>query len=183
MPSTTSSGPSPDASPTTPALAFSARLTFFEYLVVFLLGWVLMTWSYSGLTRPDLGVPGNDSFYHIKMSTMMPQAVKLRQFPWLQFCYFTDQGDDFVSHHYGFHLLLAPFVQLSQYLTGSYLPGARWGVAVFFGLLMVVLHRLVAHATMAWRWIWLPLFTSCPSSFSPDMLSSAQSAPRWPSCS
>src|SRR5574341_220729 len=106
-----------------------------ESVVVFVLGAALMAWVYGGWSRRDDAVPGNDSFYHIKMASMMPQAATLREFPWLRFCYFTDRGDSFVSHHYGFHLLLAPFVQLSHRLTGSYLPGGRWAVCVFFGLL------------------------------------------------
>ena len=78
-----------------------------------------------GVLGDERGVPGHDSFYHIKMAELLPQRGLLHQFEWLKFCYFTDEGQDFVSHHYGFHVLLAPFVALSQRLTGDTLAGAE----------------------------------------------------------
>jgi len=152
-------------SSTSPAAAASYRSWLIEHALVFVLGAALMAWAYGGWTRPDNGVPGNDSFYHIKMAAMMPQAATLRHFPWLQFSYFTDRGDSFVGHHYGFHLLLSLFVHASQWLTGSDLPGGRWGVCVFFGFLALVMHRLAALANTSGRWIWLPLFVLLPFQF------------------
>jgi hypothetical protein len=136
--------------------------------ILFVLGAVLMHSIYAGTTgwlRPIVGVPGNDSFYHVKMAAMMPQVGLLREFPWLQFCYFTDEGQSFVSHHYGFHVLLNPFVQLSHWLTGDYLPGGRWAICTFFGLMLVLLDRLLLAARMPWRWLWLPVFVLLPFQF------------------
>jgi hypothetical protein len=135
---------------------------------LFVLGAVLMHSIYAGTNgwlRPIVGVPGNDSFYHVKMAAMMPQVGLLREFPWLQFCYFTDQGQSFISHHYGFHVLLSPFVQMSHWWTGDYLPGGRWAICTFFGLMLVLLDRLLVAARMPWRWLWLPVFVLLPFQF------------------
>ena len=136
--------------------------------LLFVLGAVVMHSIYAGTNgwlRPIVGVPGNDSFYHVKMAAMIPQVGLLREFPWLQFCYFTDQGQSFISHHYGFHILLIPFVHLSYWLTGDYLPGGRWAICTFFGLMLVLLDRLLLAARMPWRWLWLPVFVLLPFQF------------------
>jgi hypothetical protein len=137
-------------------------------LIVFVGGVVLMHSIYagdSGWLKPIAGVPGNDSFYHIKMASLMPQVGLLHEFPWLRFCYFTDQGQAFISHHYGFHALLVPFVKLSQWLTGDELPGGRWAICTFFGLVLVFLDRLLVIARTPWRWLWLALFVLLPFQF------------------
>ncbi len=146
----------------------SRRGNLLELLIVFILGVVLMHSIYAGSgnwLQPISGVPGNDSFYHLKMASLMPQVGLLHEFPWLKFCYFTDEGHSFVAHHYGFHLLLVPFVHLSHWLTGDYLPGGRWAVCTFFGLTLVLFDRLLVTANMRWRWLWLPLFVLLPFQF------------------
>jgi hypothetical protein len=152
-------------SSTSAAPAASDRPRRVEHALVFVLGAAIMWWAYGGWARPDEGVPGNDSFYHIKMASMMPQAAALDRFPWSRFSYFTREGDSFVNHHYGFHLALSLSVRLSNWLTGSYLPGGRWAVYVFFGFLTVVMHRLATCAITPWRWIWLPLLVLLPFQF------------------
>lgn len=137
-------------------------------LVAFMLGVTLMHSIYAGTggwLQPIPGVPGNDSFYHIKMASIIPQVGLLHEFPCLKFCYFTDEGQRFISHHYGFHILLLPFVQLSHWLTGDYLPGGRWAVCTFFGLMLVLLDRLLVIARIPWRWLWLPVFVLLPFQF------------------
>jgi len=139
-----------------------------DALIVFVGGVVLMHSIYAGdggWWKHISGVPGNDSFYHIRMASLMPQVGLLREFPWLKFCYFTDQGQAFISHHYGFHALLVPFVKLSQWITGDELPGGRWAICTFFGLLLVLLDRLLVIAHTPWRWLWLPLFVLLPFQF------------------
>jgi len=139
-----------------------------ELLAVFVFSVVLMHSIYAGSggwLQPICGVPGNDSYYHIKMAAMMPQVGLLHEFPWLKFCYFTDEGQSFISHHYGFHVLLVPFVQLSHWLTGDYLPGGRWAICTFFGLMLVFLDRLLVFARIPWRWLWLPIFVLLPFQF------------------
>ena len=79
-------------------------------LIAFLLGVAAMTYVQWSTYEPA----GRDSFYHIKMAALLPEHGLVKTFPWLEFTYFTDEGDAFVSHHYGFHAMLVPFVKLSQ---------------------------------------------------------------------
>ncbi len=132
-----------------------------ESLVVFTMGVAIMHFIYGGAD----GVPGHDSFYHVKMAAMLPEHGLLRDFPWLRFAYFTDEGHGFVSHHYGFHALLAPFVHLSYRLTGDYLPGARWAMATFLGLSLVLIKSILVAGRVRWYWLWLLLFVFMPFQF------------------
>lgn len=129
--------------------------------MVFAIGMAIMHFIYGGAD----GVPGHDSFYHIKMAAMLPEHGLLRDFPWLQCAYFTEQGHDFVSHHYGFHVLLAPFVHVSYRLTGDYLPGARWAMATFLGLSLVLVNSILVAGRVRWHWLWLLLFVFMPFQF------------------
>ena len=139
-----------------------------ESLVVFAFGLAVMHFIYTGTeTTADgrRGVPGNDSYYHIKMASLLPEYGILQEFPWLRFCYFTDEGDAFVNHHYGFHAMLAPFVTLSKQMTGDYLTGARWAMATFFGGSMVLFNLILMTGRVRWRWLWLLLFVLMPFQF------------------
>ena len=144
------------------------RATMIESLAVLLIGISLMHFFYAGtggVLGDERGVPGHDSFYHIKMAELLPQRGLLHQFEWLKFCYFTDEGQDFVSHHYGFHVLLAPFVALSQRLTGDTLAGARWAIMTTFGLNLVLFNLLLISEGVRWRWVWLMFFLLLPFQF------------------
>ena len=139
-----------------------------EWLVVFVIGVVLMTFIHAGeasLPAGERGLPGHDSFYHVKMAVMIPEYGLLEKFPWLRFAYFTDEGHDFVSHHYGFHVLLVPFVYASYWLTGDYLAGARWAIATSFGLTLMLFNLLLITGRVRWRWLWLLLFLLMPFQF------------------
>jgi hypothetical protein len=83
-------------------------------------------------------------------------------FPWLQFSWFTDEGNAYVSNHYGFHVLLSPFVRLSRAWTGDSLAGGRWAMAVCMGLSLVLLNFLLVSQGVPWRGLWLILFVLLP---------------------
>ena len=139
-----------------------------ESIAVFAIGVLLMTFIYDGtggVLGNEIGVPGHDSFYHIKMATIIPEHGLLRQLPWLQFCYFTDEGQEFISHHYGFHALLIPFVQLSHYLTGDALAGGRWAICTIFGLNLLLFNLLLKGEGIRWRALWIALFILLPYQF------------------
>ncbi|MFQ5425149.1 MAG: hypothetical protein ACE5F9_14385 [Phycisphaerae bacterium] len=161
-----SASPPVDRRTTRPSSRRAGRLA--ECLAAFTIGTLLMGFFYGGTSLAggeDLGVPGHDSFYHIKMAALMPQHGLLHRFPWLRFAYFTEHGHDFVSHHYGFHLLLVPFVELSQWLTGGSLSGGRWAICTFFGLTLALFNLLLVHENVRWRWLWLLLFILMPHQF------------------
>lgn len=139
-----------------------------ESLVIFLFGALLMHFFYAGtggVAGNELGLPGNDSFYHVKMSAMMSEGEIPKEFPWLKYAYFTKEGHGFVSHHFGFHLLMAPFVKLSHYLNQDYAAGGRWATSVFFGLLLMVFNLLLISEDVRWRWMWLLFFLLMPIQF------------------
>lgn len=141
---------------------------FNEALTLFVTGMLVVAYLYDnrgGASSADIGVPGHDSFYHVKMAALLPELGLTREFPWLRFAYFTDEGHAFISHHYGFHLLMSPFVQLSKLITGDYLAGGRWATAVCFGLVLVCFHRALVAGGVPWRWLWVLLFFLLPTQF------------------
>lgn len=141
---------------------------FFETIAAFAFGAALMAFVYvdhRGVPYEQIGIPGYDSWYHTKMAVLLPQIGFPREFPWLKFVYFRDHSDNFVSHHTGFHVLLAPFVHLGKYVKGDFLPGARWAMIFFFGLLTALMDSLLRSGHIRWRWLWLALFTLCGADF------------------
>ncbi len=110
----------------------------------------------------DIGVPGHDSFYHIKMAATLPEIGLVDTFPWLRTTVFNDR---FVNHHYGFHVILSPFVHLSHWLTGDYVPGGRWFITVSFGASMALVQLLLMVRRVQFRWAWLVLCLLLPTQF------------------
>ncbi len=156
----------------TPALAKSRSILSASYalelLGVFVLGVALMQFIYldpRGLPASELGAPGFDSFYHTKMAAMMPSVGLVHEFPWLRYVYFSQHNDGFISHHYGFHALLVPFVKISHWLTGDYLIGARLAISVFFGASLVFMQALLIAGRVPWRWLWIIVFLLLPPEF------------------
>jgi hypothetical protein len=142
--------------------------TALELLAAFVLGVWLMCFlhlSPEGLTQAELGASGNDSYYHVKMAVLMPELGLVREFPWLQYVWFTQYDDEFVSHHYGFHVLLMPFVHGAKALGFDYLSGGRWAISASFGAVLMLMLALLMTAGIRWRWAWLLVFLLLPSDF------------------
>ncbi len=59
--------------------------------------------------------PDPDSFYHLRMALLMRQTPVVRDFPWLTQTVFVDS---YVDHHWGYHLLLVPFVAFGDPVVG-----------------------------------------------------------------
>lgn len=133
-------------------------------LATWVIGTGLMLAVYGSIAATD-GVPGNDSYYHLKMAEMLPDVGLASEFPWLRFAYFTDEGQAFISHHYGFHVLLAPFVRASKWMTGESFAGGRWAIASCFGLILVLFARLLRDRGAGGLGLWLPLFALMPFQF------------------
>jgi hypothetical protein len=136
-----------------------------ELLVAFLIGVTLIQFLFSGTggrsgVRPNLA--GNDCFYHVKMALMLPEIGLPPRFEWLTQTIFFDR---FVSHHYGFHVYLLPFVKVSQWLVGDPIPGARWAMAVSFGLVLAVFVWVLRTLGITSRWVWLTLVLLAPTDF------------------
>ncbi|MBX3393838.1 MAG: hypothetical protein KF841_00580 [Phycisphaerae bacterium] len=139
-----------------------------ESAAIFVIGYVFMAFLMNhpdAKPGPEAGLPGNDSFYHVKMAVMMPEVGLVRTFPWLQFAYFTKDGDAFVSHHYGFHVSLIPFTAFSRWLLGDELIGARWAICTYFALVVVIFHAILRSEGVPWRGLWVMAFFLMPIHF------------------
>lgn len=86
------------------------RKYFFDYFLVFFLAIMLFGWLQSSATLPE-----PDSFYHAKMAVFLSEGKIVQVFPWLQA---TALKDNFVDHHFLYHLLLVPFVKIFDPLVG-----------------------------------------------------------------
>lgn len=133
-----------------------------ELLVVFLIGVALMQYLYSATPDAARGLPaalpGNDDFYHLKMALLLPEIGLPDRLDWLQHTIFAER---FVSHHYGFHVYLQPFVHLFS----DPVIGARWAMSVSFGLVLACAMLLLMMEGVGHRWLWLTLMLLLPDDF------------------
>jgi len=83
-----------------------------------------------------------DSFYHVGLTTLLRDGGVLREFPWTQSSLYRQI---FIDHHWGYHLLLLPFVSL---LPG--LSGLQLATTVFAALTITA----CAWCLMKWRVPW-----------------------------
>lgn len=139
-----------------------------EGAAVFLLGCAVMHYLYAASVQRagrEIGAPEHDSYYHIAMASMLPEHGLMVQFPWLRFTYFRDQGDDFVSHHWGFHALLLPFVKAAEWLHGDALRGGRWALCAISGANLLVFHLLLRQRRVPLHWLWIALYVLLPDQY------------------
>ena len=139
-----------------------------ELAAVFAIGLCLMNFLYAGtggVLADEIGVPGHDSYYHVKMAALLPEIGLVKEFPWLRQAYFTKTGHEFVGHHYGFHGLLTPFVHAGQWLRGDYLIGGRWAMATFFAAALTLFQLILMTQRIRCRWLWLVLYLLMPAQF------------------
>lgn len=109
---------------------------------------------------PDLS--GNDSYYHVRMAEMLPSIGFVKTFPWLHWTIFRDE---FVSHHHGFHVVLAPLVWMSELITGSPIWGGK-AVSVVGALLTAwLVHLILAERGVRHAWLWVLLILVLPWHF------------------
>lgn len=139
-----------------------------ESAALFLLGVVLMNYFYAASAPApgaEIGAPEYDSFYHIRMSSLLLEEGILTKFPWLRYVYFRDEGDDFVSHHFGFHVLLSPFVYAAKLTGGDALAGGRWAMSAVFGANLALFGALLRAGQVRFRWAWIALLLLLPDQF------------------
>ena len=155
---------STQAANTRDSVRSSALVVFGENIALFLAGVLLMYFFFARAPVAD-GMPGHDSFYHLQMARMLSDEGLVKTFPWLQYAYFMDEGDGFVSHHYGFHAVLNGILQVSRVFFAEDMAGGRLAVAIFLGLNLVLVNALLTHARVRWRFFWLALFLFLPHQF------------------
>ncbi|MFO0840725.1 MAG: hypothetical protein U1D55_19635 [Phycisphaerae bacterium] len=154
--------------PTDRSESASRRAAWVESVALFLLGFAFFSALYAATVRGsgrEIGLPENDSFYHVAMASMIPRHGLLATFPWLQDVYWRSEGDAFVSHHVGFHIVLLPFVVASKWLTGDEMAGGRWAMCCMLGLNLVLFNLLLRAVNAPLRWLWIALFFLLPDQF------------------
>ncbi|MFH1207665.1 MAG: hypothetical protein V1668_03605 [Patescibacteria group bacterium] len=109
---------------------FYNHWSWISYLGIFIIAFVFFTWLQAPAAFPD-----PDSFYHAKMSLLIPSDGIQTTFPWLQA---TILKDSFIDQHFLYHVFLAPFTHLMNPIQGAKLATVFLGsglVALFYWLL------------------------------------------------
>jgi hypothetical protein len=96
----------------------------------------------------------NDGYYHIRWSKMLRESFPhLPPFKSLPLTTLNEQ--DYVDHHYLFHVFLIPFT------FGDLRLGAKWAAVVFSSLGILSLFALLVSYNVRHLWLWLaPLVAS-----------------------
>lgn len=81
-----------------------------SYLLLLLMAILFFSWLQ---LTPSFADP--DSFYHVKISQMMAEQGVIHDFPYLQF---TTLKNDYIDHHFLYHVFLVPFVKWLPPLIG-----------------------------------------------------------------
>ena len=126
------------------------RKYYFDYFIVLLLALTLFSWLQASPTLPE-----PDSFYHAKIAQFISQGKILHQFPWLSE---TSLKDNFVDHHFLYHLLLAPFVKLFDPLVG-----VKVATVIFTSLTVLLFYWLLKRFAVKWPFLFvMALLSSQP---------------------
>lgn len=109
----------------------------------------------------------NDSFYHAKMAQMILDNGILQQFPWL---YFTTLNQNFVDHHFLFHVILIPFIQIGKLFTpgdvnAGIILGAKSAIVLAISLFMGAFYLLLHHFKVRTWPLWILLLLAAPYDF------------------
>lgn len=141
--------PAPGRPRTSPAVEMLLAAAFGAAVMAFIqLGWN--------------GLSGNDSYYHAKMALMLPEWGFVQSFPWLRWTIFNDR---FVSHHHGFHVLLAPFVTLADRAFARPQDGAKLFVILGAAATAALHVRLLRRLATPDRAFWTLMLASLPWHF------------------
>ncbi|HJQ23108.1 MAG TPA: hypothetical protein VKA60_04275 [Blastocatellia bacterium] len=122
-----------------------------ELIIAFALIVVVMRWiEFAGPAILD-----NDGFYHMRWSrTLREQFPHLPRFQALPLTILNEQ--DYVDHHYLFHVLLMPFT-----FGEDMRLGAKWAAVTFSSLGILSLFGLLVAFDVRYRWLWLaPIIAS-----------------------
>lgn len=96
-----------------------------------------------------------DSFYHTRLSTYLRDFGLIRDFPWTQVSLYKEY---FIDHHFGYHLILLPFVSIFPELVGLKLATAFLAAGSVTVVVWVLKKWQVSH-----YWIGAVLLLSAPA--------------------
>jgi len=115
---------------------------FSQFIFVFLAS--LLLFAIIQFSTPNL--VGFDGYYHIKMAFLMRTEGLKPDFPYMPFSILNPE--DFVDHHFLFHLLLIPFT------FGDLILGAKLASVLFPSISFTLLWLLLHNQRVAFAWIW-----------------------------
>src|SRR5262245_26775267 len=122
-----------------PRVRFALEVIGALVLILALMGWI----QFGGPAILD-----NDGYYHIRWAAMLrenwPHLPAFKNLPLT-----TLNEQDYVDHHYLFHVLLIPFT------LGDLRIGAKLAAIVFSSIGMVSLFALLVVWRVRYRWLWL----------------------------
>jgi hypothetical protein len=137
-PGSSASPPLRSSSPQPPRLS-ALEITGSLALILVVMGWI----QFGGPAILD-----NDGYYHIRWSAMLRENwPHLPAFKALPLTTLNEQN--YVDHHYLFHVLLIPFT------LGDLRLGAKLAAVVFSALGIATLFGLLVAYRVRYRWLWL----------------------------
>jgi hypothetical protein len=91
-------------------------------------------------------IVGNDGYYHIKLAALMRAGGLKPDFVWLPLTILNP--DQFVDHHFLFHVLLMPFT------LGDLIVGAKWASVLFASTAVVAIWWMLRRQTVPHAAFW-----------------------------
>lgn len=110
--------------------------SYLGYFIVFSIAFLVFSYLQAS---PIFADP--DSFYHIKISQLIIEKGPMKEFPWLQF---TVLRDNFIDHHFLYHIFLLPFVVLFDPLVG-----AKLATVIFASLFVLVFYFFLQQSRIS----------------------------------
>lgn len=107
-------------------------------------------------------ITGNDGYYHVKMAELLPELGFPRTFTWLRW---TILNEHFVSHHYGFHVLLWPFVYAAKTLGYESGFGGKFAACVALGASVGLFDSIIRRRGVPFPLLWAMFFAVMPWHF------------------
>ena len=107
-------------------------------------------------------ITGNDGYYHVKMAALLPELGFTQSFPWLRW---TILNNDFVSHHYGFHALLLPFVAAAEAQGYPSALGGKIAACVAMAATFAILHAIMVSLGVPFPLWWCLCISIVPWHF------------------
>lgn len=129
-----------------------------SWLPAAIIGFTIM----AALQTASPHITGNDGYYHVKMAALLPDLGFTQSFPWLRW---TILHEKFVSHHYGFHMLLLPFVAFAQGLGYEPAFGGKLACCVAILATFAIFDRIVRKRGVPFPLLWALLITVVPWHF------------------
>ena len=129
-----------------------------SWLPAAILGFAMMAAVQTGTPH----ITGNDGYYHVKMAALLPELGFTKSFPWLRWTILNEQ---FVSHHYGFHVLLLPFVYAAEASGHQPAFGGKIAACVALGVTFAIFHVLVRGRGAPFPLLWVLFLAVLPWHF------------------